>query len=300
MTKQILFRPFALEKWLIIGFAAWLAHIGGGGFNIRGFNSRGTSDVKGIPAVHHFHDMVAQIPGWAIGLAVSIFVIVVIGLVILFTWLRARGRFIFTDCVVRNRAAIVEPWRDFRRLGNSFFLFSLLVTCGLLLLMAVMSLPAIVLAVNGRGLNSHRALVLMTIIIGVVVIVIVGIGVAVIMHLMVPIMYRRRCLAREAFSVGIGLIWNYPGEITVYILFWILLTIGVACVACLAACFTCCLALLPYVGTVILLPVYVCLRAFGLLFLRQFGRDYDVWAELPPPPLPPPPTPPAPAPVPSR
>ena len=41
------------------------------------------------------------------------------------------------------------------------------------------------------------------------------------------------------------------------------------------------------VGTVILLPVYVCVRAFGLLFLRQFGPDYDVWATLPPPESPP-------------
>ncbi|PYL61716.1 MAG: hypothetical protein DMF24_06460 [Verrucomicrobia bacterium] len=28
----------------------------------------------------------------------------------------------------------------------------------------------------------------------------------------------------------------------------------------------------------ILLPVFVLLRSFSLLFLRQFGPDYDAWA----------------------
>lgn len=59
---------------------------------------------------------------------------------------------------------------------------------------------------------------------------------------------------------------------------------AVVVVSCLATCATCCLTAIPYVGTVVLLPVFVCLRAFSLLFLRQFGPDYDVWPSLPPPP----------------
>jgi len=55
-------------------------------------------------------------------------------------------------------------------------------------------------------------------------------------------------------------------------------------IAGIATCATCCIAALPYVGTVILLPVYVCLRAFGLRFIRQFGPDYDVWAVVSNPP----------------
>jgi hypothetical protein len=34
-------------------------------------------------------------------------------------WVASRGRFIFTDCLVKQRGAIVEPWREFRREGNS-------------------------------------------------------------------------------------------------------------------------------------------------------------------------------------
>jgi hypothetical protein len=45
----------------------------------------------------------------------------------------------------------------------------------------------------------------------------------------------------------------------------------------MAMCATCCVVLIPYVGTVILLPVFVLMRSYLLLFLRQFGSEYDVW-----------------------
>jgi len=36
LMQKILFQPFDIKKWLVIGFAAWLANLGGGG----GFNYR--------------------------------------------------------------------------------------------------------------------------------------------------------------------------------------------------------------------------------------------------------------------
>ena len=53
-------------------------------------------------------------------------------------------------------------------------------------------------------------------------------------------------------------------------------------IACLLTCVTCCLAAIPYVGTVILLPLFVFRQAYLLLFVRQFGPEYDVWAGLAP------------------
>jgi membrane-anchored glycerophosphoryl diester phosphodiesterase (GDPDase) len=45
--------------------------------------------------------------------------------IVVVTWLKARGNFIFTDCIVRNRGAIAEPWREYRKEGNSYFKFQL-------------------------------------------------------------------------------------------------------------------------------------------------------------------------------
>jgi hypothetical protein len=87
-----------------------------------------------------------------------------------------------------------------------------------------------------------------------------------------------------------------------YCLFLIVLALATVIVACVATCATCCITAIPYIGTVILLPVFVLLRSFSLLFLRQFGADYDVWATFGPPeffpilssaPLLPPPPPPS-------
>lgn len=70
----------------------------------------------------------------------------------------------------------------------------------------------------------------------------------------------------------------HPGEIVLYCLFLIVLAIATGLISCFAICITCCIAALPYLGTVILLPVFILLRSFSLVFLRQFGPDYDVWS----------------------
>src|SRR5882762_7754992 len=68
-----------------------------------------------------------------------------------------------------------------------------------------------------------------------------------------------------------------------FCLFGVVLILAVLMIGAIVTCATCCLAALPYIGTVILLPVFVCLHVFALVFLRQFGPDYDVWATFMPP-----------------
>jgi hypothetical protein len=93
-------------------------------------------------------------------------------------------------------------------------------------------------------------------------------------------MYVRRRGAVETFGTVIRLITAHPVEMFLYCLFLIVLALAAGMVACLATCATCCIAAIPYIGTVILLPLFVLFRSFSLLFLRQFGPDYDVWANF--------------------
>ena len=53
-------------------------------------------------------------------------------------------------------------------------------------------------------------------------------------------------------------------------------------ISCILTCLTCCITAIPYVGTVVLLPGYVFFMAYLLLFMRQFGSEYDVWASATP------------------
>ena len=44
---------------------------------------------------------------------------------------------------------------------------------------------------------------------------------------------------------------------------------------------TCCIVLIPYVGTVILLPAWVLYRIYSVEFLAQFHPDFDVFTGVP-------------------
>jgi len=281
LMKKILFHPFDLKKWFVVGFAAWLANLGGGGgsFNYP-YNEREDA--------HKLNETISQIPHPILITGICALIVVVLLLIVLFAWLRARGRFLFIDCIVKNRGAIAEPWREFRTEGNSYFLFSLTAAVCLALFAALLSAPLVYLAIRGRFyLSLHRdrlePYVLLITALWVFIILLAVFGWALIVNFMVPVMYRRRCRAYEAFRAATSLITRHPGEIVLYCLFLIVLALASVIVGCVVTCATCCIAAIPYVGTVILLPVFVLLRSFSLLFLRQFGPEYDVWAGFTPP-----------------
>jgi hypothetical protein len=281
LTNKILFQPFDLKKWFVIGFAAFLSgHLAGVGFNFPSpfgnFQShRATQDV--IPA--HFE----QWKPWLVA-AVVVLALLFFAFVIALTWLKARGHFIFTDCIVRNRAAIAEPWREYRKEGNSYFLFLLAIILAILLLAGLILAGVFGLGWFKQGAGETGSIASIGLIVFLFVFwVSIVIFVSIATYFMVPVMYRRRCRAVEAFrDVSLLIIHNF-GSFFLFCLFGIVLILAVLMIGAIVTCATCCLAALPYIGTVILLPVFVCLHAFALAFLRQFGPDYDVWAGFMPP-----------------
>jgi hypothetical protein len=294
LMKKILFQPFDLKKWLVVGFAAWLANLGGGG---GGFNYRYNRREE----MQKVNEALSQIPHSLLVTGICVLICFVVVLIVVFAWLRARGCFMFIDCIAKNRGAIAEPWRNFRNEGNSYFLFSLLVGFAFLIFVALLSFPFMLPIIRGITLlHIHDIYLISTIAAWAFVVILLVLAWSLIANFMVPVMYRQRCRALTAFGIVVRLIAAYPGEILLYCLFLIVLALATAIVACVATCATCCIAAIPYIGTVILLPVFVLLRSFSLLFLRQFGPDYDIWATFVPPeflpvlssetPMPPPPT----------
>jgi hypothetical protein len=280
LTKKILFQPFDLRKWCVIGFAAFLCgHFAGLGINF--------SSPFGNFQPHRVNQGVIpyQLDQWKPWLQVAIvfFALLLFVFIIVVSWLKARGNFIFTDCIVRNRAVIVGPWREYKKEGNSYFLFLLTVMFGALVLVALMLGGFIALGwlkhrTGGTGSMTSIGLIVFLFVFWVSIIIFVS----VVAYFMVPVMYRRRCRAVKAFRDVTLLIAHNLGSFVLFCLFGIVLVLAVLMIGAIATCATCCMAALPYVGTVILLPLFVCLRAFGLLFLRQFGPDYDVWANFMP------------------
>ena len=294
LMKRILFHPFDLKKWFVIGFAAFLASLSSGGFNfnVGGFDRDRDWRWRFSSVRHDMAQTAASLPGWVIPLIV-VLVVMALAVVVVLMWVGARGRFMFVDCIVHNRGAIKEPWRQFRAEGNSFFVFSLLTILFFLIVAAIMLTPVFLPMLLHRGPMFSKTFMIVWLIGFATLVVLLAVGWHWISHLMVPLMCRRRCGAAAAFRDVIALIVDEPGPLILYFLFLILLGVVFILIGCAATCLTCCVAAIPYVGTVILLPLHVLVYAFTLLFLRQFGNEFDVWngaspsERPPPPPLPP-------------
>ena len=217
-------------------------------------------------------------PSWVLPL-IGLGVLVVIAIVVVLMWLSARGKFIFADCIVRNRGAIEEPWREFKREGNSYFLFSLLVAAIVLFIIGLATIPLWVpFALKGEapeGVGLFVGIGLLAL-----VALVMGVAFHVISSFMIPVMYRQRCGASAAFQATVQLIAGNIGVVILYVLFVLVLMLAFALVSCLATCLTCCIVAIPYLGTVIMLPAYVFFMSYLLLFVRQFGPEYDAWATV--------------------
>jgi hypothetical protein len=295
-VKRVLFQPFDLGKWFIIGFCAWLAYLGEGGGGGTGFHAPGGGGHGGGGNLRHefghAKDFLLNNLDWILPLAAAVMVIG-LGLWLLFLWLNSRGKFMFLHCVALDQAVVSEPWRRFAHQGNSLFLFRL----GLALIGWVLTLPLlglIIVMIVGmvrRGEPNASG------ILGAVGLGLILIGACVVFALIhkfttdfaVPIMFLRRNRCLEAWRELGTLLSAHPGQFILYLLFSIVLALAIGLIVAMVFLFTCCvccLGLLPYVGTVILLPVLMFKRCYSLYFLQQFGREYDVFppaAAVPPP-----------------
>src|ERR1700748_727408 len=262
--KAMLFRPFDIAKWLTIAFAAFIAgNFGGGGGN--NFSRLGRLGNGGWKYRSETHGQLAHWDAtpWIIGMVAGVFLMVIV-LSLVWMWVSSRGKFIFTDCIVKNRGAIGEPWREYLRGGNSYFLFSVVVAAGAFVIVAVAGLFVWLCFFRMNGDDAGPGTV-----IGIIALIVIGLiwlvfalFFGVVSTFMVPVMYRRRCLAREAFVDVAKLLLANPGPFILFVLFGIALVIGVAVVGTLVACVTCCVGGLPYISTVLLLPAIVWLATF--------------------------------------
>jgi hypothetical protein len=97
----------------------------------------------------------------------------------------------------------------------------------------------------------------------------------------VPIMFLRGRTCRAGWSELRGLLPGNVGNLILYLLFQIVLGIIIGLTVLMAILITCCVAccvmMLPYIGTVLLLPVLVFQRAYSAYYLAQFGLEFDVY-----------------------
>ena len=98
----------------------------------------------------------------------------------------------------------------------------------------------------------------------------------------IPIMYLRFCSCTEAWSQFLQILLSRKAAFALYLLFQIVITMVIAAIVIALMLGTCCCAaiflIIPYISTVLMLPLLVFKRAYSLYYLRQFGPSFDVFA----------------------
>lgn len=289
--KKALFKPFDLGKWFALGFTAFLAGLadwddgGGGGGGSKG-GGRGHvdfEDVLDFPFVAW--DWLLDHPGWftliIFGLLFSI------ALAVLLTWLSSRGKFMFLDNVIHDHSNITKPWYQFRELGNSLFIWRLcfgFICISLFILFLIFCFSTLYglyesysprYTMISAGMGMAFAFLIMIIIVGYISLFLNA--------FVLPIMYRNNIKTNEAWSHFLSLFSRYVLHFLFYgILVFFLHVIVVICVIA-AGLLTCCvgiiLLIIPYISSVITLPISYTFRAFSLEFLEQFGPEFTIFPQ---------------------
>jgi hypothetical protein len=281
--KKALFEPFDIRKWFVMGFTFFLAGLLSGA--PVGNYQFGRGKTR-LPEIEHLPeralDWLRAHPIWLIVIFAAIVLSIIIVLVL--TWLSSRGAFMFLDNVVHDRALVVEPWYKLGGLGNSFFLWRIgfgivcfLIMIPLLILGFLVLLPL----VHGRAAIDSIFELLGVAALWLLVIVIIAYISLFTKNFVVPLMYKHQVRVLQAWRMFIPILASHLVYFLVYGLFLLLLAIGVGIAIVFAGCLTCCvgflLLALPYIGSVILLPIGFIYRDFSLEFLAQWGPEYSVF-----------------------
>ncbi len=291
--KLILFSPFDPGKWIGLGFTAWLASLAEGGTSGSYTGSRFQSHYKHLDwedMATGTADRIRDFLESGLEIALVIFMVLAGLLVLLLLmWLSSRGAFMFLDNVVHNRSRVRDPWRLFARLADSLFLWRVLFTLATLLVVGTLLLSGVLMTlplfgdgvVQGMGIAGLVAVAGLVIILGLVASFIE----LLVDHFVVPLMYKHDLTITAAWRMFLPLLKRELPHFLLYALFYLMLYIGVVVAVFVFAIVTCCVGLvvisIPFVGTVLLLPLYVASRGLGLEFLAQFGAEFSLRESFP-------------------
>ncbi len=285
--KTALFKPFDLRKWLIVGFGAFLAGLldghGGGSSSRVGERGNDMTFREFLRFPHTAWDWLMNHPGWFVG--IIFLVLVFFTIMVVLTWLSSRGTFMFLDSVVYDRAEIGKPWREYAAQGNSLFLwrliYGLIVFLGIILIFIGFFSGASYLY-NVAHPDHVPVLFIVLVVLALLVFIIITSYISLfLIGFVAPLQFMHKITTTRAWGRFLPLLGKHPFHFLLFGLFYFILNFAVILAIIFAGLMTCCVGLLiliiPYVGTVVSLPIWYTLRGFTLEYLAQFGPEYDLY-----------------------
>jgi len=283
-VKLTLFKRFSWKKWFVIGFSAFLATLGKGG------GSNGLSNVSRLADVGRAKGL-PQFQQWVMGhlgpiiMIGSGIVLFVWGITILLQWLSSRGKFMFLYGVVKDRPLLAEPWNEYRKEGNSLFFFRLILSAiAFVIILGLLILGVVVLLRHGWRSGGPHGAAVAGLIVGTCFVLLLALVFVVIMLVLedfiVPIMFLRRVKTKEAFGIFRSNVLT--GRVGTLIIFYVLkfvLGLAAGIVMMVIILLTCCISAIPYISSVVFLPVFYFFRCFPLFLLEQLGSEWRFFPE---------------------
>jgi hypothetical protein len=279
-AKRSLF-PFRFDRWLALGFVAFLDQCGRGGGTLRvpssggrGGSGGGASELS--RASQWLGDHVVLVVVLA---AVVLALIVVLTALVL--WVNSRGVFMYLDNVATGRADVARPWREHAERSQSLFAWrfvlgiATLVAVGILLGLAGL----LVLAYSKGRLGGAVALaigllvLLPMFLLLVVAASLVSVGLR---DFVAPLQWRLGISCGSAARVLWDLVNAHRASFAAYVGLKIAFGFAATLIVIAAGCLTCCCGFLPVVSQTLLQPLFYFERAWSLIFLRQLGHDVFV------------------------
>jgi hypothetical protein len=317
-SKFITFQPFNIAKWFTLGFIVFLAALdeGGGGMNYRqsfptpGGRTRPVIIRPGTRPAPQFpmpttsgtptypspspSDPFEEAWDWItthVGLVIVIALagsLLILAIWILILWLNSRAKFVYLEALSHDTFAVVEPWKRFRPLGNSLFGFRAALGAISLGAFIVIALIAFLVALPDLRAKSFGGYALASILIGALLFLPLAIMLSLIdwatktfiTHIMFATNQSTLPAWREFRQTVLP---GNKGRFFLFLLMQALLSVAVAIAQVLIGCATCCIGLLPYLSSVVALPLHVFIRAYPVYFLQQFSHRYQIISEPPPP-----------------
>ena len=289
-SKQLLF-PFKADKWFALGFTVFLAQCGEGNFSSVQMPSSpfgGSSPIPsgprgggGLPA--DFQKMVDELLRTVnadlalyVGIAIGT-VLATLGLSVFILWFSSRAKLMFVESVIWDRVDVGPQWTRAAELGASLFKFRLwLALAGWLLVFGSVALGILVGFADLKAGNVFGPHAVMGYALFGLAVVLLGfpLGMATLLldDFVVPLMIVRNVPVGEAWGICRNevLSGNMGGLVLFYVLRFVL-AIGVAIAVFVLSCITCCISRIPYLGTVLVLPIFVFWRAYPLYYMEQLG-----------------------------
>jgi hypothetical protein len=283
-TRRHLF-PFRFERWLTLGFVAFLDQCGRSGVGFTNFQVPGTGTGPGGGG----GDAAAEIERVLLWLGAHVLLVSVLAaaalafLVVLTAfvlWINSRGVFIYLDDVASGRADVGRPWREHAGHAASYFAWSFALAMATLTAAFLLVLAGAVTAVfvfrEGRppavmavGVVAIVALVLLLLVIALAA----GLFSMALRDFVAPLQVRTGQSCGVAARTLLGLLRAHPGVFVVYVLLKFAFAMAVGFAALVVGCCTCCCGFLPIVAQTILQPAYFFERAWPLFLLQRLGYD---------------------------